>query len=386
MPQKLTKPFILILVLLVLAGCYLVFKPFLTEIIVAAIMVSVFYTPFLRFSAFLKGRKSLAAALMCLLLLVIIILPSVKLMVYAGEKSVVAYNSTVEFFDSHAVNDLFKTEFFQRGLLRNLNLDNYDFQSENFKNTLLTTFKESSDWLLSGATFVVKETTNFIISVVLIIITMFFFFVDGAKMLTKLMYLSPLQNKYDKELFRKFRVVSRTTFVSTFVVALAQGIVGAIGFSIIGFPAFLAGVLVAVLSLLPYIGSAIFYMPVGIFYLLTGDVWQGIFILLWGMLIIGTIDNIIRTYMVKNEVEINPVFVFFSILGGIVLFGFWGVVLGPLVVALAVTVLHIYELEFCDSLDGENCRELRSELKEAELLDDKRDGKKFDLKKIKSNK
>jgi predicted PurR-regulated permease PerM len=369
MPQKLTKPFILILVGLVLAGCYLVFRPFLTEIIVAAILASVFYTPFLRFTKFLKGRKNLAGILMCLLLLVIIILPSLKLVVYAGEKSVIAYSATVEFFNDHSLNDLFKTEFFQRGVLRNLNLDRFDFHSENFKNALLTTFKESSDWLLSGATFAVKETTNFIVSLVLIIITMFFFFVDGEKMLGKIMTLSPLQNKYDKELFRKFRVVSRTTFVSTFVVAIAQGLVGAVGFAIVGFPAFLAGVLVAILSLLPYVGSMIFYVPVGIFYLLTGDIWQGVFVLLWGALIISTIDNVIRTYMVKDEAEINPIFVFFSILGGIAIFGFWGVVLGPLLIALAVTVFHIYELEFCDSLEGANCQELKNEVKEGERIE-----------------
>jgi len=366
MPQKLTKPFILILVVLVLAGCYLIFRPFLTEIIVAAVMASVFYTPFLRFSAFLKGRKNLAAILMCLLLLVIIILPAVKLMIYAGEKSVDAYGATVEFFNNHTVNDLFKTELFQRGALRYLNFDGF-IHNESIKAAFLNTLKASSNWLLSGATFALKETTNFVISLFLIIIAMFFFFVDGKKMMIKLMYLSPLQNKYDQELFRKFRAISRTTFISTFVVAIAQGLVGAIGFAIVGFPAFLAGVLVALLSLIPYVGSMIFYVPVGIFYLLTGEIWQGIFVLLWGMLIIGTIDNVIRTYMIsKDEAEINPVFVLFSILGGIVFFGFWGVIIGPLLVALAVTVLHIYELEFCEALDGENCRELRGEVSAAE--------------------
>lgn len=366
MPQKLTKPFILILVVLVLAGCYLVFRPFLTEIIVAAVMASVFYTPFLRFSKFLKGRRNLAAILMCLLLLVIVILPAVKLMIYAGEKSVVAYSATVEFFNDHSMNDIFKTEIFQRGALRYLNFDSI-VHNESLKNAFLNTLKASSNWLLSGATFALKETTNFVISLVLIIIAMFFFFIDGKKMMIKLMYLSPLQNKYDRELFRKFRTISRTTFISTFVVAIAQGIVGAIGFAIVGFPVFLAGVLVTLLSLIPYVGSMIFYVPVGLFYLLTGQIWEGIFILLWGFLVIGTIDNIIRTYMIsKEEAEINPIFVFFSILGGIVLFGFWGVIIGPLLVALAVTVLHIYELEFCESLEGENCRELRGEVNAAE--------------------
>ena len=376
MPQKLTKPFILILVVLVLAGCYLVFRPFLTEIIVAAVVVSVFYTPFLRFSKFLKGRRNLAAILMCLLLLVIVILPAVKLMIYAGEKSVVAYSATVEFFNNYTINDLFKTEFFQRGALRYLNFDSI-VHNESIKNAFLNTLKASSNWLLSGATFALKETTNFVISLILIIIAMFFFFIDGKKMMIKLMYLSPLQNRYDQELFRKFRAISRTTFISTFVVAIAQGLVGAAGFAIVGFPALLAGVLVALLSLIPYVGSMIFYVPVGIFYLLTGQIWEGIFILLWGFLVIGTIDNIIRTYMIsKKEAEINPVFVLFSILGGIVLFGFWGVIIGPLLVALAVTVLHIYELEFCESLDGENCRELRSAVDVAERAEAEKDEKK----------
>ncbi len=368
MPQKLTKPFILILVVLVLAGCFLVFRPFLTEIIVAAIMASVFYTPFIRFSEFLGGRRNLAGILMCLLLLVIIILPTVQLMIYASEKSVVVYNMTVDFFDGHTLNDFFKTEFFQHGFLRNLNLGNIDFKSETVKDALLATLKESSNWLLTGATFAVKETTSFAVSLFLIVLTMFFFFVDGKKMLGKLMLLSPMPNKYDQELFRKFRVISRATFISTFVAALGQGLVGAIGFAIVGFPPFLAGIMIAVLSLLPYIGSMIFYVPVGLFYLLTGAVWQGIFVLLWGFLIIGTIDNVIRTYMVKDEAEISPIFVFFSILGGIIFFGFWGVILGPLLVALAVTIVHIYELEFCESLDGENCEMLRSEVKEAERV------------------
>lgn len=351
MPKNLTKPFLLLLVLLVLIGCYLVFRPFLTEIFVAAIMASVFYTPYQRFSKFLRGHNNLAAVLMCLLLLILIILPTVKLMTYAGEKSVDAYSATVAFFDDHTVNDLFKTSFFQQGILSYLHLENYRLPDDAFKNTLLSVLKQSSNWLISGATFALKETTTFVISIILIVVAMFFFFIDGQKMLERLMRLSPLPNKYDIELFNKFRAVSYSTLMSTFVSAIGQGIVGAIGFAIVGFPALLAGVLIALLSLLP-IGSVIFYLPMGLYYLLIGSFWQGIFILLWGMILISSTDNIIRTYMIKGRAEINPLFVLFSILGGVVMFGFWGVVLGPLIIALAVTVLHLYELEFCDESDS----------------------------------
>ncbi len=350
MSKNLTKPFILILVFLVFVACYLVFKPFLTEIFVAAIIVSVFYNPYLRFTKFLKGRNHLAAILMCLLLLILIILPTVRFIVYAGGQSITAYNTTVNFFNNHTINDLLKSEVFHRGVLSYFNLGAYNFNDTTFQNTVLSILKQSSNWLLSGASMILKSTTDFIISLLLIIVIMYFFFVDGDKMLKRIMALTPWPQKYNQELFHKFQVVSRSTFLSNFASAAAQGIVGGIGFGIVGFPPLLAGVLVTLFSFLP-LGSTIFYLPMAIFYLLIGDIWQGIFILLWGMLIISTVDNVIRAYMIKDEAQINPIFVLLSILGGIGLFGFWGVVLGPLLVALAVTILHIYELEFKDDLN-----------------------------------
>lgn len=362
MDKNLTKPFLLILVFLVLVGCYFVFRPFLTELFVAAIMATVFYTPYLRLTRFFRGRNNLAALVMCVLLLVIIILPALKMLVYAGEKSVSAYNASVEFFSSNSVNDFLEGDFFQRGVFHYLDLGRFDFNNETFKETMLEALRQSSNWLISGATFALKESTSFVISLLLIILAMFFFFVDGKQMLARLMHLSPLPDRYDEEIFRKFRAVSYTTFISTFVAAISQGVLGAIGFAIVGFPAFLAGVLVALLSLLPYLGAAIFYVPVAVYYLLIGEIWQGIFILLWGSLIISTIDNVIRSYMIKGKAQINPIFVLFSILGGILLFGFWGVILGPLILALAVTVFHIYELEFCEALEGDNCDVAREEV------------------------
>lgn len=351
MPKKLTKPFILILVLLVIIGCYLVFRPFITEIFMAAILATIFYKPYLALTKAFKGRKNLAALLMCLLLVLLIILPAVKLIVYGAEKSVVAYDETVAFFSDHGFEDVINSNIIQKTPLHYINFDN--FQNKAFQDTILAAAKDSSAWLISGATNLVKETANFVFSLLLIIMTMFFFFVDGKKMLVHLMHLSPLPDKYDREIFNKFRDVSYSTLVATFAASFAQGIAGAIGFAIVGFPVFLAFILISLFSLLPYLGSAIFYLPVGIYYLLIGEIWQGIVIIIWGFLVIGTIDNIVRAYMIKGKAKINPIFIFFSILGGLALFGLWGVVIGPLMLTLAITIIHIYELEFCDEAPGE---------------------------------
>jgi len=381
MTQNFTKSFLIILVAAVLFIAYLIFRPFLTEIFVAAVLVSVFYTPFEYLTKALRGSRNLAALLMCLILVLVIIVPVAKMISYGGQKSVGLYSSTAYFFENNTFGDVFKSDFFQSSPLRYLNLDQINVGSEAFQSTILEVSKKVSNVFISGATVVFKETTKFVVSLALIIMTMFFFFVDGPKMLRRIMYLSPLPNNHDQIIFNKFRKVSYTIFISTFVAAAAQGVVGAIGFGFVGFPPLLAGVLVALLSLLPYVGSMIFYVPVGIFYLLSGDIWQGIFILAWGAIVIGTIDNIIRAYMIKGDAEVNPIFVLFSILGGLSLFGFWGIILGPLIIALMVTVFHIYELEFCASLDGGDCQAIKE--KSEQLL--KKEGwlKKVMHKKIK---
>lgn len=350
MNTNLSKPFLIALVIATLTACYFVFEPFLTIIVIAVILVTIFYKPYDKLVFFLKGRKNLAALLMCLLLVVLIILPTVQMVVYTADKSVDAYTEATAYFSNHSFNDVLKSPFFARLHLDTANLDKYN--NDVFTNVLLDFLKKSSNWMLSGATSLLMGTTSFVISLTMIILTMFFFFVDGKKMLTSLMYLLPLKDKYNKEIFNKFREISYTTMISTFVVAIAQGVVGAIGFSFVGFPAFLAGVLVAILSLLPYVGSMIFYVPVGLYYLVMGQTWQGIFILLWGFFIIGTIDNVIRAWMLKDKAQINPIFVVFSVLGGISLFGFWGVILGPLVVSITVSILHIYSLEFASELNS----------------------------------
>jgi len=360
MPKKLTKPFILILIVLVLIGCYFVFRPFLMEILVAAILVSVFYKLYEKLVKVVGNHRQLAALIMCLFLVLVIIVPTVRLLIYAAGKSVVAYSQTVDFFNQHDLNQVLENRVFNSNFAKQFNIFDFSGQNNGFRTTILNILQQSSNWFIYGATYAAKETANFIISLALIIFCMFFFFVDGKGILKNFSALSPLPNKYDEEIFSKFRSISYTTFVSTFVTAIAQGLVGAIGFAIIGFPVFLAGVIVTLLSFLP-MGSTIFYIPVGIYYLTIGKIWQGVFILLWGLLVIGTIDNIIRTYMVKGKIAVNPIFTFLAILGGIILFGFWGVVLGPLVIALTVTVFHIYEIEFGDSLEGNSREEKEAE-------------------------
>jgi len=334
-----SKAFLLFLIIAVIYACYKVFEPFLVDILVAAILVSVFYSPYEALAKIFGGRKRIAALVMCILLALVIIIPAANFIAYAAQRSVEAYGKTVEAFDGQDIEGIIRG-----GYLEKFNVIGID--SATFKDSIIEVAKKLNNWIVSGATSFIKGTTNFIISLVLIIFTMFFFFVDGKEMLERLMHITPLSDKYDKALFKKFRDVSSSTMISTFVTAITQGLIGAIGFVIVGVPAFFAGIAMAFLSLLPYVGAALIWFPVGLYLIITGKIWQGIFLLAIVGPIVSTVDNLIRAYLIKGKAEVHPIFIIFSILGGIALFGFWGIIFGPLIISLAVTVLHIYEMEY----------------------------------------
>ena len=342
MKKPLVKPFILFLMAAAVIGCFLVFGPFLIEIAIAAVLATSLYAPYMFFVRAFRGRRGWAAFVMCLLVIAFLIIPITELVIVMGKKSVTAYSATVNFLNNY--DTAFRSSFLSR-------IDVFGFDNSSLKNLIMDATGRSSAWLMNAATTILKETTSFIVSLFLIVLTMFFFFIDGERMLKKLMLWSPLPNEYDLRIFRKFRDVSHSTIISTFVTAAAQGLFTSFGMLIAGQPALFAGVLTAVCSLIPYLGSAIIYVPIGVFLLLTGQVWQGIFILAWGAVVVGNVDNIIRGYMIKDKANVNPIFVIFSIFGGITLFGFWGIILGPLVISVAITVFHIYELEYNGSLE-----------------------------------
>jgi predicted PurR-regulated permease PerM len=357
--KKLYRPFLIFLVAAVLIACFLVFRPFLIELAIAVIMASVLYGPYLRLTRWLKGRRKTAALIICVLTVLLIILPLTEFVIYTAQRSVDAYK---QMGDLSAQYD----NLFQTGPLSHLK--DFGLDTVSTKKFVVDSINSSGNWMISVGTSIVTGTIGFFLSLVLIVLALFFFLVDGEKMMKHVMLWSPLPDVYNLMIFRKFRAVSYSTMMSTFVTAAAQGLVGGIGFAFVGFPALFCGILIAVFSLLPYVGSAIFYVPASLYLMATNHIGQGIFVLLWGTIIVSNIDNVLRTYMINGKAGVNPIFIFFSIIGGVTLFGFWGVVLGPLAVSLAVTILYIYEKEFAKDLLA-NSDLTAKELKEIELAE-----------------
>ena len=161
------------------------------------------------------------------------------------------------------------------------------------------------------------------------------------------MDISPLKNKQEQLIISKFVSISRATLKGTLVIAIIQGVLMSLVFFIAGVKSVtLWGLVTVLVSLIPMIGPVLVWAPVGIIMLLLGHVWQGITILVFGGFVISLIDNFLRPKLIGNDTSLHPLLVFLSTLGGIALFGIAGFLLGPVIVVLFITLLHIYQIEF----------------------------------------
>lgn len=338
--SHLYRAFIYLLLLgAVLAVLYL-FKPFLAELVIAAILASVTFSLYERLTKLLFNKKQVAALIICLALLILVIAPVVQLTIYAAKEAPIAYNALNE--------SLQEGNLLSGGILEYLNIP--EGSEESVKGIIIDITARISSWLSNLATIFVKNTSNFFISLIIILLGVFYFLIKGPNIKKQILFYSPLPKNYNLEIINTFRSVSRTTTLSLFVSALVQGLLSALSFLVIGWPFFFVFIISAFLAIIPYMLS-VFFIPVIIYLLASGQIWQGILIIIWNLIIVVNVDEFIRAYIVKGGSKVSMVFMLFAILGGIALFGFWGVFIGPLITALTLTVLNIYSLEFSKQLD-----------------------------------
>ena len=202
--------------------------------------------------------------------------------------------------------------------------------------------KEGSQFIATQAVVVGMGTANFFISLFIMLYLLFFLLRDGGSLYKRISKSVPLQPEQKTGLFEKFVVVVRAMIKGTVLVAVIQGALGGFIFWVLGMHApVLWGVVMALLSMLPAVGAAVIWFPVGIYLLATGSVWQGIVLLAFGAGVIGLVDNVLRPYLVGKDTRMPDYVVLISTLGGIVTFGISGFVLGPLIAAMFIAVWDI---------------------------------------------
>ncbi len=214
------------------------------------------------------------------------------------------------------------------------------------KNALSNAAAEGSQVIAAKALDIGQITAGFVVSVGVMLYLLFFLLRDGDMLAAKIQQAVPLDARHKHQLFATLITVIRATIKGNIVVAAVQGALGGMMFWFLGIQgAMLWGVVMAVLSLIPAIGAGLIWAPVALYFLFTGAVWQGVTLILYGLFVIGLIDNILRPILVGKDTQIPDYVVLVSTLGGIVIFGLNGFVIGPVIAALFIAAWNLFVTE-----------------------------------------
>lgn len=188
-----------------------------------------------------------------------------------------------------------------------------------------------------------QSLLGIVLTVLMTLYLLFFFLIQGSGMVRQFKAVVPLAGPTKRNLGERIATLVRSTVKGTALVALLQGTIGGIIFAVLGLPSPLIwGTVMAFATLLPVIGTGLVWLPTAIYLLASGQTWQGVALIFCGVFIIGGADNVARPMIVGRDTGLPDWVVLISTLGGVGLFGFHGVVLGPVVAGVTVALLELY--------------------------------------------
>ncbi len=208
-----------------------------------------------------------------------------------------------------------------------------------------------SKWIVGGLSQATLGTANFLFMTFVFLYTMYFFQMDGDKLVRKILYYLPLGNDDESLMMDKFTSVTRATLKGTMLIGILQGGLAGAAFAVAGIDnAVFWGTVMAVLSIIPSVGSALVWGPAAIILIMQGNVGNGAGLLIFCGVVVGSLDNVLRPILVGKDTKMHELMIFFGTLGGIMMFGITGIFIGPLIASLFVTIWELYGLAFSDYL------------------------------------
>jgi predicted PurR-regulated permease PerM len=335
------KTFLLLIIAISLAFAWILW-PFYGAVLWGTVLAIVFAPLYRRLSRSMRQQRNLAALTTVMIVVFIVILPLTLIAASLVQEASGVY----EKFQSGELN--LASNFQQvvdalptwvANLLDRFGLTNLAGVQERLSAGLM----KGSQFLAGQALNIGQITLELIVRLFVMLYLLFFLLRDGDELFRIIKDAIPLRAEQQRAVFKKFATVIRATVKGTIVVAVVQGALGGLIFWFLGVRApLLWAVLMAFLSLLPAVGAALVWLPVAIYFVATGAVWQGLVLMAYGVLVIGLVDNLLRPILVGTDTKMPDYVVLISTLGGIEIFGMNGIVLGPMIAAMFIVVWDLF--------------------------------------------
>jgi len=339
--------FLLVSSLLVFYYVIQIFRPFLLPVALATVLASLTYPAFDWTNTRLKKRRGLAALITCLWITILIIVPFVLLLFQLAEEVALIYKQFEAMLAQGQVPSM--GELQQHPLLASLIpwIGGYvDLGKVDLVGGLASALKQVSLFFLRHSSSLLGGLLHLISHFLVMLLTMFFLFRDGSRLHREVQALTPMSKIYQGRIIATFSQVASATVVGSLLTAVTQGLAGGLIFWGVGIPQPLFwGSLTAFVSLVPVIGTALVWVPWSLYLFGSDSVFLAVVFLVL-FLLVGLLDNVLRPFLLEGRVRMHSLLIFFSLLGGIGYFGMPGMIFGPIIVALGLTFLELYKLEF----------------------------------------
>ena len=350
-PDIYSKYILIILFTFLVVLAFLIVKPLITAAIAACVMAYVFYPVYNKINKKIK-RKNISALIASILVILIITVPFFFVVNLVSKETYANYIIVKQKIKS---GDLFDLDCDQS---QNIACKISNFFKESISDPRVKYYIENTNQKITS--FIVNSASTFLFSVPMLILKFFimlfitfYLFKDGTEFLTKIGKLLPLKKQHQKNILKRFNDVIYAVIYGQLLIALAQGTLGTIGFFIFGVPSpIFWGAVMTFFAFIPFIGTPIVWLPASLLLIINGFaqadntiITKGILLILYGIFVISSIDNILKPKIIGDRAKLHPVLVLLGVLGGIKLFGVIGVIIGPLIFAILVASIKIYEEE-----------------------------------------
>ncbi|MCK8076436.1 AI-2E family transporter [Vibrio sp. 1CM2L] len=347
---------VIIIALLAAAyACYLLIEPYVNSIVMAFIISLLMFPIHEWLEKKIPNKENIVSLLSCIILTFIIVIPLLAVFAAIVQQGSLFSQNTYQWVTHGGIQTLFTHPLVVKALsfVNNyLPFDNIEPQAIAQKvGEFATSFGSK---LVGISAKILGDATNFLMDFFLMLFVLFFLLRDHDKIISVVRHILPLSRSQEDKLLTEIEQVSKSAVMGSFLTAIAQGFAGGLGMWIAGFPGLFWGTMMGFASFIPVVGTALIWIPAATYLFLTGDTTWAIFLTVYCVAIVGSIDNLLRPLLMQGSAGMNTLMIFFSLLGGIQLFGLIGLIYGPLIFAITIVLFNIYDEEFKDFLNQQD--------------------------------
>ncbi len=335
------------LLLFALALSFVITWPFLKPVAFAVILAVVFYPLHNQVLRATGQRRGLGALLSTLAVIVLFGVPGFIITTLAADEALSAAHYLSRRSAEEGGFTQFATLLAARPLQfigRWIDLSRYDLQA-----IIASNAQKVSLGMFSFGAAVLGNLARFTVDALITFVILFFFFREGKEWALRAGKIMPLSDARVAQLYQNISDTIIANVYGILTVGVAQGILTGIAMRIVGMPSsLLLGLAAGFCSIIPVVGSSIVWAPVAIYLLVSGSIGKGVFLVIWGLVVVSSVDNFLRPLVVAGRVELHPMVLLFFILGGVEAFGFLGLFLGPVVASVLAAVFRMLREELSE--------------------------------------